>query len=293
MKVLFIGSVKFSKITLEELIFQNVNIVGVCGNNQSKFNSDHYDLSEIAKKNNIPFKNCKNINEQKNVAWIQKKSPDIIFCFGWSQLLKKDILEIAPMGCIGFHPAKLPKNRGRHPIIWSLVLGLKETGSTFFFLKEDADSGDIISQKIININNNDDAESLYKKISITAKKQLKEFIPKLKVGKIKTKSQNYLLSNNWRKRSQNDGFIDWRMAASTIHNLVRGLTRPYIGAHFIYQGKEIKVWKTKITKLKIQNIEPGKVISSDKNSTIIKAGIDAIELIEMYPTIIIPKDTYL
>ena len=60
--------------------------------------------------------------------------------------------------------------------------------------------------------------------------------------------QDHSKANLWRKRSQNDGKIDWRMSAYSIHNLVRGLTKPYSGAHFDLRGKLIKVWKTEIIK---------------------------------------------
>ena len=68
------------------------------------------------------------------------------------------------MGVIGYHPAALPKNRGRHPLIWALVLGLKKTASSFFIMDERADSGDVISQEEIIINDDDDASSLYAKM---------------------------------------------------------------------------------------------------------------------------------
>ena len=58
--------------------------------------------------------------------------PDIIFCFGWSRLIKEELLKIPKKGVVGYHPAMLPKNRGRHPLIWALALGIKTTGSTFF-----------------------------------------------------------------------------------------------------------------------------------------------------------------
>jgi len=64
-----------------------------------------------------------------------------------SSLLKKELLSLPPNGVLGYHPAKLPQNRGRHPLIWSLVLGLEESASTFYFMDEGADSGDILSQK--------------------------------------------------------------------------------------------------------------------------------------------------
>jgi len=63
------------------------------------------------------------------------------------QINPKESLDLPHLGVIDFHPAALPANRGRHPIIWALVLGLQETASTFFFMDEGADSGDIISQE--------------------------------------------------------------------------------------------------------------------------------------------------
>ena len=66
-------------------------------------------------------------------------------------MIKKKLLSLPRLGVIGFHPASIPQNRGRHPIIWSLVLGLKNISSTFFFMNTKADAGNIITQKGIII----------------------------------------------------------------------------------------------------------------------------------------------
>jgi len=147
MKILFIGTVEFSKIALKKLIELNAQIVGVCTKEKSEFNSDFADLRPLCEKNKIPYKFTDNVNSKDNCDWIKSFNPDIIFCFGWSNLLKKNILTLAPMGVLGFHPSELPKNRGRHPLIWALVLGLKKSASTFFFMNEGIDSGEILSQK--------------------------------------------------------------------------------------------------------------------------------------------------
>ena len=94
---------------------------------------------------------------------------------GLSKLINRELLEIPKLGVVGYHPTLLPKNRGRHPLIWALVLGLTQTGSTFFFMDEGADSGPIISQEKVKITKKDTANTLYKKIEITASKQLKIF----------------------------------------------------------------------------------------------------------------------
>ena len=88
--------------------------------------------------------------------------------------------------------------------------------------------------------------------------------------------------NVWRKRGKRDGEIDWRMSSRAIYNLVRALTKPYVGAHFVYQDQEIKVWKVReiITK-EYDYIEPGKVLSvTGQMGYRIKAG-DNLSLIHI------------
>ena len=121
MRIVYIGTVEFSRKALEKLINLKADVVGVLTKEKSSFNSDFVDLLDICRQNNIPYKYVEDINSSENVSWIKKLKPDITFCFGFSQLLKKEILETPTMGVLGFHPAQLPQNRGRHPIIWALV----------------------------------------------------------------------------------------------------------------------------------------------------------------------------
>ena len=133
MRILFIGSVHFSASALQELIAMRSEVVGVCTLQESELNSDHENLSVIAEKAKIPVKYAPDVNSVESLSWIRNRKPDIIFCFGWSRLIHPPLLNLPPLGIIGFHPTDLPQNRGRHPLIWSLVLGLNETASSFFF----------------------------------------------------------------------------------------------------------------------------------------------------------------
>jgi methionyl-tRNA formyltransferase len=293
MKIVFIGAVTFSEKTLEKLIALKADIAGVCTLKKSSFNADHVDLTQLCMKHNIPVRYATDINSDENISWIKTLVPDVIFCFGWSRLLKTDLLNLAPLGVLGYHPAALPANRGRHPLIWALILGLNETASTFFFMDDGADSGDIVSQYPIKISENDNAGTLYKRITETALEQIDEFLPTLQSGDCNKIKQDHSKSNTWRKREKNDGKIDWRMSAITIHNLVRGLTKPYIGAHIEYKDEIIKVWETKIIRGGEKNIEPGKVILVDNNGIIVKTGENAIRLIKTDPVLDIGLGSYL
>lgn len=278
MKIFFIGTVQFSKKTLEKLINIDANIIGVCTKQMSNFNSDFADLTPICKKNKIPYKFVKNINSNENIKWIKSLNPDIIFCFGWSSLIKQKLLKLAPMGIVGFHPAKLPQDRGRHPIIWALALGLQKSASTFFFMNEDADSGDILSQKEFDILETDNALTLYNKVIDIALLQIEKFVPQLENKTYKRKKQNHKQANVWRKRTEVDGKIDFRMSSKAIYNLIRALTKPYVGAHFEYEEKKITVWEARIIDNVQKNIESGKVLSSSDGSIIVKTYDGAIEI---------------
>jgi len=293
MRIVFIGAVEFSLISLERLWAMNAEIVGVCTLQESKFNADHVDLGSISEAYGIPWLYADDINSADTLSWVRDKAPDVIFCFGWSRLLKQDLLRLVPLGVIGFHPAALPANRGRHPLIWALVLGLEKTASTFFFMDAGADSGDILSQREIYIDDQDDARTLYDKVSQTALEQIEEFVPQLAAGKFQRIKQNEQLANAWRKRGFADGKIDWRMSSRSIYNLVRGLAKPYVGAHFIAGRKEIKVWKTTIVEGVPNNIEPGKVLANDSHGVVVKTGQGAIRLLQIEPAVNISVGEYL
>jgi len=279
MKIIFIGTVEFSKRALQKLIQLNAQIAGVCCKEKSKFNSDYVDLRPLCEQNNIPFKYVDDINSKENFDWIKSFNPDIIFCFGWSHILKNKILKLAPMGVLGFHPTKLPKNRGRHPLTWALALDLKKSASTFFFMKEGLDNGEILSQKDFNILNTDDAQILYEKLINIALLQIEEFLPHLKTKTYKTVKQNDLESNIWRKRDDADRKIDFRMSSKAIYNLVRALTKPYIGSFLIYKEKKIIIWKVKMIKNNQNHIESGKVLDINENKIIVKTYDGAIEIL--------------
>ena len=149
-------------------------------------------------------------------------------------------------------------------------------------MDEGADSGDILSQVEITIDSSEDANSLYQKVTQTALSQINDFIPLLENRTYKRIVQDNTKANYWRKRGIKDGEIDWRMSANSICNLVRALTKPYIGAHFTKNGEDIKVWKAEVLKdEKHENIEPGKVLMIDGTNVVVKCGVDSVLLLDI------------
>lgn len=281
MRVVFIGCVESSEIFLKILLEEKADIVGIITKKESKFNSDFVDLSDIAKQNNIPYLYVRDINDFETYKFIRKLNPDVGFCLGWSQLLKRELLDMFPKNIFGFHPAALPQNKGRHPLIWALVLGLDETASSFFILEDDADTGKVVSQEKVLISYKDNARTLYNKVIDIAKIQLRKLWSDICENDVHIVAHKEQETNTWRKRSKNDGKIDWRMSNNSIYNLVRALSEPYVGAHFEYGGCDYKVWEVKeLEDFCYRNMEPGKILKvKDNRNFVVKTGHGLIELI--------------
>ncbi len=287
MRIVFIGCVGFSFDCLKKLIEIKADIVGIVTKEASDFNADFCDLTAFADQNNIPVKQVRDINHPNNISWIRSHDPDIMFCFGWSSLLKEELLNVARMGVVGYHPADLPNNKGRHPLIWAKVLGLDESASTFFFMDESADGGDLLNQKKFTIAFEESASELYKKMTRTALLQIEEFLPQLITGNFTRVPQDPTLGNQWRKRGKRDGYIDFRMTTKDICNLVRALSKPYAGAHCNYEGLEHKIWKVEPGKFMGNNIEPGKILKLIGNVIEVKTA-DASILIHEHEILELP-----
>ena len=287
MRIVFTGTVDFSRHCLEEVLRMGGDIVGILTleKENAQFNSDYADLGPVADKYGVPIYRIKNINDHGTIAHIKNLDPDVIFVFGFSQLIKKEILDIPPLGCIGAHPALLPKNRGRHPLIWALIEDLKDSGLTFFYLDEGADSGDILWQKTFRITDEDDAGTLYDRIKILATEGIREFLPRLQSGSAPRIPQDHSLATYWRKRGEEDGEIVWTGTTRQVFNLVRALTRPYVGAHTFKGENRILIWRSRIIPRperipEYRTAGAGEILSEPSPAFFVRTGDGVLEVME-------------
>lgn len=283
LRIAFIGCVASSRVALLTLLSLPATlceVVGIMTMRSNRINSDHVDLSDLAG-SGIPLMFVEDaVGDIAQADWLREYEPDLIFCVGWSRLLSDSVLRVAPRGVVGFHPAALPENRGRHPLVWALVLGLRQTASTFFLMDSGADSGPLLSQLPITIDLEDDASSLYAKVLELLPRQVEAIVRGLDDGSLIPQPQDATCVTYWRKRSVDDGRIDWRMESSAIRNLVRALSRPYPGAYFMHQGREVKVWRCSEVAEAPANAEPGKVLLVEGRHLTVRSGRGAVHLID-------------
>lgn len=284
MRIVFVGSVDFSRHCLEEVFRQKGQVLAVLNPEcqYAMLNSDYVDLKSLATEHHVLLHRVRKINDAETVEFVRSLQPDVIFVFGFSQLISKEILNIPPLGCIGTHPALLPRNRGRHPLIWTLVEGLSESGLTFFFMDEGADSGDILWQKAFPVTLEDDAGTLYAKVKRLATEAIQEFIPQLESGAAPRRPQDHSASTYWRKRGEVDGEIHWPGPTLTAYNVIRALARPYVGAHTYSGNHRVVIWKSRLCPSVGGDAigSPGEICRETAGGLRVQCGDGLLELIE-------------
>lgn len=279
LKIVFISGVKFGYDLLEHILQKNWKISTIISYapELKKNYSDFADFDSLAEKYNVKNKKVKKINDAENIDFLKKLNPDLILVMGWSQLLNNDIIKIPKIGIIGSHPTQLPKFRGRAPIPWTIIKGLKNSALTFFYIQDGIDNGDIVDQQIFKVQNNDDASSLYEKITDLGKNMIEKNLSLLEKGTIIRKKQNEEeFIENWPKRTPSDGEINWKSSAKEINTLIRATAYPYPGAFTFFKNKKIIVWKSSFQNS--SNSESGKIISINNGTPTIGTGNGTISL---------------
>lgn len=246
MKVVVIGSVSSTNVLLEEMVKHDIKIYRIFSLHEEKKNSvsGYFPLHEFAKNNNIDYTTFKKINDDHIVKIIQNIKPDYIFVTGLSQIICKEIIESARIGVIGNHPTDLPKFRGRAAIPWLILLGVKKSKVSLFFIDEGVDSGDIIDKEEYKISNSDYALDVINKVNKAFRMMLKRVLPKLEKFELNSAKQNHQAATYLLKRKPEDGLIKWDNSGSQIISLIRASSNPYPGAFSYYKGNnKIIIWR--------------------------------------------------
>ena len=266
----------FSHALLSKILEKNFDVKMIFTYNDSKkiFYSDFSSFDSISSKYDIPLQKVNNINDIENIELIKKIKPDLILVLGWSQLLKSEILSIPNIAVIGSHPTELPKYRGRAPIPWTILKELKESALTFFYIDEGIDDGDILDQEKFFITEKDDSTSLYHKMTEIGKKMIIKNLGKFENNcATRTKQLQSNFIETWKKRTPEDGFVDWSKTSKDIHKLIRASTFPYPGAFTFFKQSKITIWKSSIIE---QKNSPGIISNVDLNGVLIGTGNGSI-----------------
>ena len=247
-RVVFMGTPDFSVPVLEGLINCNLcEVVGVVSQPDKKVGRHQVltpsPISRVALDNNIKLLRIERV--RKDYQDILALEPDMIITCAYGQIIPKELLDYPKYGCINVHASLLPKLRGGAPIHRAIIDGYSKTGITIMYMDEGMDTGDIISQKEIEILDTDTVEILHDKLSVIGRELLLDTLPNIisgNINRVKQDSSEVSFAYNIKRE---DEHIDFSKNSRDVFNLVRGLNS-FPGAFTILDKKIIKVYSGRI-----------------------------------------------
>lgn len=246
-RIVFVGVHQESRAPFQYLLAVRERVVGLVTLKPEyavKY-SGMIDLAAVARDANVPVLEVKSLKDKGAVEFIESLEPDILLVVGWMRLLTDRVLRIPKIACLGFHASLLPKYRGRAPVNWALINGETKTGNTLMVLEPGADEGDIVAQREIGIEFEDDCCTLYEKVSQTEVDMLTEILPQIRLGRLPRIRQDSGTATVMPRRRPDDGLIDWGKDARRLYDWVRALTHPYPGAFTWINGRKLFIWKAR------------------------------------------------
>lgn len=288
MNIVFMGTPQFAVPSLEMLIEEGYNIVGVVTQPDRPQGRKKVltptPVKEAALKHGIPVLQPQRLRNPESVLEVAALKPDLIVTAAFGQILPRAVLDLPEFGCLNVHGSLLPKYRGGAPIQRAIINGEKETGITLMYMAEGIDTGDMIAKSVVPIEADDTSGTLFEKLSIAGSKLLKEQLPLILDGRADRIPQNDAESTYAKNLTREDEKINWSAESEHIRNQVRGLS-PFAGGFTLWNGEVFKVWSLRVngSATKQEGQAPGTVLNVAEQGIEVKTGDGSVLLTRIQP----------
>jgi methionyl-tRNA formyltransferase len=279
-KVVFMGSPEFAVPVLRAL-HADFDVTGVITQKTKPKgrgrNPIPTPVKQAAEDLGVPVFEPDKLSAPDFLAALQQLSPDFIVVAAYGKILPKAILDLPPMGCINLHGSLLPKYRGASPIPAAILSGDKVTGVSTMFMDTGMDTGDILLEKEVPIDDSDTAQSLHDKLLEPGARLVVDTLRMLEAGDLRSRPQDHTKATYTNLLAKEDGKIHWNMDAARIERLVRAMI-PWPVAFFEHQGDRIRVWNSSVAAGKAT---PGRIAQLSPDGILVGTGEDLLLLREM------------
>jgi len=276
MKLVFFGSSHFAVVSLRALIKSKHEVACVV-TQPDKQRGRHLhmagtDVKSIALDAKLKIFQPENIKTKESVKFLKNIDADVFVIVAYGQIFSQEVLDIPKIMPINIHASLLPRYRGAAPINWAIINGEKKSGITIIYVTFKTDSGPIIMQEEIKIEDQDTSVSLEEKLRNCGANLLIEAL-------ISIDNRDYRLVDQEEEKviyapklKKEIGLIDWSTPAVNIHNQVRGVL-PWPGAFTSYRGKMLKIFHAEVFPIFPNHRPcPGEVVRADKHGIVVACG---------------------
>ena len=261
LRIVYMGTPEFAVAPLKKLVEENYCIAGVitvadkpAGRGQKVRQSP---VKLYAESQGLKILQPTNLKDEGFLSELKALNANLQIVVAFRMLPEK-VWKMPELGTFNLHASLLPNYRGAAPINWAIINGEKYTGLTTFFLQQEIDTGNILLQKKVRIEKEDDAGSLHDKLMLEGSQLVIETLKKLVQGDLQAIPQSELQRDTESikmapKIFKEDCKIDFSKSASEVYDFIRGLS-PYPAAYAkirLQNGEEksIKIFKTEMLPL--------------------------------------------
>jgi methionyl-tRNA formyltransferase len=214
-------------------------------------------------------------------AQLSELRPDAIIVVGYGRIIPPWMLELPAHGNINVHASLLPKYRGAAPIQWAIAKGERTTGVTTMLLNEGLDTGDILLQSEIKIENEDTSVTLAPRLAELGADLLVETLRGLEHNRITPVPQDGSQASHAPILKKEDGLVNFQSQAEEISNRLRGFL-PWPGAYTHFRGKNLKLLAVKAV-CPLSDL-PAAELHTEGERLLVNCGSGtALELLQLHP----------
>ncbi|MDQ2800907.1 MAG: methionyl-tRNA formyltransferase [Armatimonadota bacterium] len=228
----------------------------------------------------LPLYQPEKVRAKEFVQTVHDLAPDAIVVAAFGQIIPQRILDIPPLGCLNVHGSLLPRWRGAAPMQYALMAGDAETGVTTMMMDVGLDTGDILLQASLPLDDIQDLGTLESRLAEIGADLLLRTLEALVRGDCPRIAQDPSVVTLAPSLPPDVGQLDWSRPARDLHNLVRGVT-PKPGAYTFWQGKRLKVWRTEF--IEENGSAPGTIENIGGQGITVGTSKGALRLREVQP----------
>ncbi len=273
------GTPEFAAFHLKKIVESHFNVIAVFTQPDRRRGRGKKitptPVKEMASAFSIPVYQFDTINKGEGYDTLISLKADVIIVVAYGLILKKRVLEIAPLGCFNVHASLLPKYRGASPINCAIERGESKTGITIIKMDEHIDTGAIALSKECAISLEDTFGTLHDKLKRLGAETLIEFLRMLEMGKVKLRVQDNAKATYAPRITKDKLWINWNENGWEVFNRIRAYD-PYPAARTHWNNdRSLKLFEARFVRLESNEL-PGKVISVSKDGIIVMTGKDGV-----------------
>ncbi len=261
-RIVFMGTPEFAVPVLDALMQTPHEIVGVftrpdqpAGRGKKLLASP---VKQLAESLGLPVLQPKTFRRLDAVAQLRDLAPDLVVVAAYGLILPPEVLTIPSLGCVNTHASLLPRHRGAAPIMAAILAGDKETGITLMQMDAGLDTGPILTQRAIPIDDEDTTGTLTGKLARVAAGLVYDSLPMILRGELDPEPQDETRATVFKTVTKEQGLIDWTMPADEIARRVRAFN-PWPSAFTYWDGTLLKILRAKPAAT-TGSAEPGRVV---------------------------------